>query len=859
MKKKLKMTFAVSLLVPTMAVPSFGATLGDVNNDGQITADDSSAALQICLTGIVPENCLFEMTDVNGDGIVDSRDSAHILQKALDNNYEFNNGETSNIITVNGSLSQDDPANNTYATIEAAYEAAPAGTAENPTVISIMPGVYRLHGDESKNGLSITKDYLTFVGLSDDPNDVVIADNRGNNQGASGNYNSATVVSNCTGLTLKNISIYNYCNVDVPYAKDPSQALTKRSDLETQAFAYFGGGDKHFYDNCQFISILDTFENDVKRGYYKNCYIQGTNDFIMGWGGIQVLDGCTINSLSNHVVGGGEKFLFKDCTFQLNKPEGTLPTYLCKGWANITLLNCQIPTDKGTYQWTPSLPGQYTFQYRNLTDSTGAKANIVDDSCAIELTDEQADAYNLWNVLRGDDDWDPANCRTQYENKGSEPMRVVTNDAITVKTGEASGTITASVYPARANQNVTFTAEGDVTIEQNGNKCTVTANNHTLNPTTAIVTATASNGIKNKTVVTVEPKIEDAPTFTKEPTVNISNGAINVDYALDLGVASNDTSLITWYRCDDAEGNGAIAIADSKMDTPTKSYTLCEGDIGKYIKMVIAPDSELSKVGDAVTVMYPNPITADDVTSANIDTNFQSVPTHPPFITTDVLNSVLEDGVTPYRTLLEKSIPGTVKGKWNFIGDWYYNYGSGTYASNVKGAITGTRYCRAIYAQPTNDYGDMSAVVDLTPEKTAGQGFGSAGQYEELLIKFDPDTQTGCGIHYMRSKSMTNTIEFQLMEYKDGVGTPIGDMQYIQAGFRDRCRITLDLTGTTLTANVSSQYVDALTGEGVTPITLTGTITNVTNFGGFEIYHQGSTGGRYVFENVSLNYGARTK
>ena len=42
--------------------------------------------------------------------------------------------------------------------------------------------------------------------------------------------------------------------------------------------------------------------------------------------------------------------------------------------------------------------------------------------------------------------------RTQYENKGSEPMRVVTNDAITVKTGEASGTITASVYPARATK-----------------------------------------------------------------------------------------------------------------------------------------------------------------------------------------------------------------------------------------------------------------------------------------------------------------------------------------------------------------------------------------------------------------------
>ena len=144
MKKKLKMTFAVSLLVPTMAVPSFGATLGDVNNDGQITADDSSAALQICLTGIVPENCLFEMADVNGDGIVDSRDSAHILQKALDNNYEFNNGETSNIITVNGSLSQDDPANKYICYIlKQPMKQHQLVLLKNPTVISIMPGVYR--------------------------------------------------------------------------------------------------------------------------------------------------------------------------------------------------------------------------------------------------------------------------------------------------------------------------------------------------------------------------------------------------------------------------------------------------------------------------------------------------------------------------------------------------------------------------------------------------------------------------------------------------------------------------------------------------------------------------------------------
>ena len=853
---KFKRIMAASVVVSAMSVNAMAGDLGDVNNDGNVNIDDVSLALQACFNDSVP----IENSDVNGDGKLNTYDVAQILQKVLDSSYLFDTDvpvENDEII-VDRSIEASDPSGNIYKTVQEAYEAAQPGTAENPTVIKIKPGVYLMNGDETKNGLSITKDYITLIGDSDNPADVVLADNRGNNQGASGNYNSATVVSNCTGLTLKNISIYNYCNVDIPFEKDPSQALTKRSDLETQAFAYFGAGDRHYYENCQFISILDTFENDVKRGYYKDCYIQGTNDFIMGWGGTQVFDNCIINSLSNHIVGGGEKFLFKDCTFQLNKPEGSLPTYLCKGWAEITLINCTVPTNKGTYQWTPSLPGQYTFQYSNIVDETGAKANIIDDSCAIELNDEQVQAYNLWNVLRGSDDWDPANCKDTYASLGEEPMRVSVNSSITVKTGESPAAINATVYPSRADQNVIFTAEGDVTIEQKGNKCEVTANNHSLNTTMAIVTATAANGIKNKTVVTVEPKIEDAPIFTKEPEIIAPvDGFIGVNYVLDLGVASSDTSLITWYRCDDENGSNPVTLADTKMDEPTKIYNLCEGDIDKYIMVSISPKSELSNAGDVKTLVYPVKITADMINGRNISTNFQSVPTHPPFITSSVLGSTIDNGdgtTTLYRTILENSITGTVPGKWNFIGDWYYNYGTGTYASQVKGIITGVRYCRAIYRQPTDDYGDMTAIVRLTPEKTAGQGFGSANQYQEILIKYDPDTQTGYGIRYTRSSTYTNTIEFQLYEYKDGIGTPIGDMQYMETTFRANCTITLSLEDDTLSAKIETDYKLGEEQSPVTPLELSANVTNPNSFGSFEIYHQGTTGGRFVVTGVDLIY-----
>src|SRR5580698_10038810 len=49
---------------------------------------------------------------------------------------------------VDGSLAQDDTANKRFKTLDAAYAAAPAGTAAKPTVIGIKPNLYLFHAAE---------------------------------------------------------------------------------------------------------------------------------------------------------------------------------------------------------------------------------------------------------------------------------------------------------------------------------------------------------------------------------------------------------------------------------------------------------------------------------------------------------------------------------------------------------------------------------------------------------------------------------------------------------------------------------------------------------------------------------------
>ena len=183
-------------------------------------------------------------------------------------------------LLVDGSLAADDPANGKFTTLQAAYAAAPEGTADQPTVIGIAPNVYLLPGAMTGASLNITKNYITLLGLTNNRRSVVLADNRGNQQGATDN--GYVIVVNATGFTAKNLTILNYCNVDYEYPGDPTKNLTKRSAVITQAVALQASGDKHVYQNVALLSRLDTMFLRTTRSYFKNVFVEGTDDFIIG-------------------------------------------------------------------------------------------------------------------------------------------------------------------------------------------------------------------------------------------------------------------------------------------------------------------------------------------------------------------------------------------------------------------------------------------------------------------------------------------------------------------------------------------------------------------------------------------------
>ena len=76
--------------------------------------------------------------------------------------------------------------------------------------------------------LSITKDYLTLLGLTNDRRAVVLADNRGLMQGS--DDDGYIIDVNADGFTAKNLTIINYCNADYEYPGDPGKNLKKAGE-----------------------------------------------------------------------------------------------------------------------------------------------------------------------------------------------------------------------------------------------------------------------------------------------------------------------------------------------------------------------------------------------------------------------------------------------------------------------------------------------------------------------------------------------------------------------------------------------------------------------------------------------------
>jgi len=745
-------------------------------------------------------------------------------------------------IVVDGNLDRDDPANLRFQSLQAAYAAAPPGTEGKPTVIGIKPNVYLLPASAPRTpSLRIDKNYITFLGLTNNRRSVVLADNRGLMQGAEDNGYILDVEA--IGFTLKNLTVINFCNTDYEYPGDPSKNLKKRSDVITQAVALQAAGDKHVYENVALLSRLDTMFLRTARSYFKNVYIEGTDDW-MGGGQISVWEDSTLVYPSGSGVMSASNVVFRNCRFEAARGmEFYKAEYGGAARPNV-LINCTLPKTstqsrvawiRGKPQPRPSL---YSLTYRNK-DSAGNPALIYDSDLgdptftySRELSDKEVQAFNPWNLLRAAangvvDNWDPARVRQQYASAGDLVFRMaLTGSGVTIRTGGAGATVSAAVTPSRAAEAaISWSAKSDL-ISVSGAKganVVVTAHNTTSRPQWVPVTASAPNGFYVTAYVYCEPKYIDPPAITSAPKIAApSSSAIAVTYGLALG-GHEDHSLVSWSICDDAACSKPREVAVSRGNQPLKMLTLMPGFAGKYVRVAVQPKVELSEAAEADYAISSAPIAAQAIPSPNVSLKARNMVTNP-------------DG-------------SYVSGLWTLIGPW--SVADQQEFVDGYGVRSGNGPASLLY-QEDRERGDMQIDLVMTPDKREGQGFSVPGSpsengprslHSDVYIKYDPRTRNGYALRYWRTTQSSSKCMFQIYRIVDGVGSPIDDRQVLTGVLKPNTTMTLKVTGNKLIA-------DAANSEDGDRLHLEGTITP-NRFGGGGVFWPGGSANAYSRIDIS--------
>ncbi|MEJ6979651.1 hypothetical protein WG906_04270 [Pedobacter sp. P351] len=462
---------------------------------------------------------------------------------------------------LNAKLKDTDLGSYAFNTIQGVVKFAKDGTEQQPTIIYMEPDVYWTDDPKADNkqnkliGLLIPQANITLIGLSENPEHTIIAGNRGQMAGAIGNWNTVGVAD---GFEAYNITFGNYCNEDLVYPLDSSKNLKKRQSTITQAQvltkAHNGKMDKWIFENCRFISYLNTFAagNQPLRTYYKNCFLQCTDDAV-GSGDISVFDRCRFRFYSNHPSWGGSRILqaYLGCKFEimLRDPDANSTLYFAKNNNVFAVVDAEFTGNAKYLGWT-DVPADHVRHYVHNNTLNGKKVNISESKpeLSIELKGKTlasfkvGDEYNIYNLLRGNDDWDPAGQKSRMANYKNLPFGLqLSADKVKLdgRTREQAQ-ISYAVYPERVREATAlkWTSSDDniLSYAQNADgSVIVTASNNSDSTRRGYLMAETEQGIRSLVYFEVSGTPQAAPLFVKVPLMNEPKaGMLSLDYKLNL-------------------------------------------------------------------------------------------------------------------------------------------------------------------------------------------------------------------------------------------------------------------------------------------------------------------------------------
>ena len=636
-------------------------------------------------------------------------------------------------------------------------------------------------------GMVIKARRLTLVGLDKDARNTVLASQRGQTQGAVGNFTMFDF--HVDRLTVENLTMGNYCNVDLDYKLRPELSRKKRNEAITQAHVGYVHGDSLVARNVRFISRLNLNPlTGARHSYYEDCHFECTDDAMNG---NAVYRHCTVDLYGEKPFWStyGHGAMFTDCDFYVKGHNRTM--YFMKQGGPLALIDCRYhaPSDSIYIGWT-AYPQRWLRCYQQNFTLNGRP-------------------YTIGNHQ-------PANTVTLSGFKDDEPPFLALDPhTATLMTGRD----TLRLQAANANWRLQPGYERYAQLNVEGDVATVIATNTTDDTATFCIEAGTADGRQAACELTVLPSQLPPPAFVRKPRIVVKGDTARLDYELDLQ-GRRDMSMITWRR------NGRVVSVSH--DAPQRTYVLTEADRGCQLEASIEPRHQRSTAAMPVTAVTK---VKKGRRIQRMDTDFHDFPC-------DWQPEVAEgywtvDGYKPADTA---EFPWTVnreKPMWE--------YGEGFNGAVGRGLLQTQKGARIMFTPMQRPYGDMTLTLNVDPTKTAGQGFGSAtGQYMDICLKFDPRTLTGYGLRIVRTTKHAKAVDFLLVEYDNGQVRPISEA-VSSTCYRTGCTIKLQTKGSQLTAHVETATPKPLDSTLPHVVDLSATVAP-NSFGGIHIQHTGSCG-----------------
>ena len=283
-----------------------------------------------------------------------------------------------------------------FKTVQAAFDFIPTNN-KSPLIIFVRQGIYKekLHLDSGKH-------FITLKG-EDENRTILVFDDHSGKRTASGEiintYTSASFVIRGNDFRAENITFQNNAGFNAG-----------------QAVALQVIGDRCVFIACRMLGFQDTLFTTAEnsRQLYKNCYIEGTTDFIFG-ASTALFEGCHIHSKKNsHVTAASTPqlhaygYVFKNC--RLTADTGINFVTLGRPWrpyASVTYIRCYlgdhiIPAGWDNWRNPENEKTARYAEYRNYGPGAKPEARV---SWSKQLTRKEANQITR-RAMFGD--WKPA-------------------------------------------------------------------------------------------------------------------------------------------------------------------------------------------------------------------------------------------------------------------------------------------------------------------------------------------------------------------------------------------------------------------------------------------------------------------